>query len=138
MTVETQTYSQWVSGEFVATESVLCAPGASNIVDLSTDAYGRLTWEARVSSLAPVSAPALGCAIGTDELDGSNTQYCTCAGVETASASRVSTILGFASGELTTVCNTGPGSLPTGYVEVPAVTDENGEQLWAQTPALAS
>ena len=103
---------------------------------ISTDSAMASSQAALASSLEPVSVPASGCAIGTKH-DGSNQGYCTCAGSGTASASSVSTILGYSKGTLTTACDTGTGSLPTGYVEVPEISAANGAKwLWADPPSF--
>ena len=104
---------------------------------ISTDSALASADAARDSSLMPISAPASGCAIGTKH-DGSNQGYCTCAGSGTTSASSVSTILGYYRGNLTTACNTGKGSLPTGYVEVPEISlDSLNIGIWATPPDSA-
>jgi hypothetical protein len=104
---------------------------------ISTNAAVGNAFAAGVSASRPVSVPASGCAIGTKN-DGSNQGYCTCAGSGSASASNVSTILGYYRRNLTTACDTGAGSLPTNYVEVPEITDQpNGgtHPTWANPPS---
>ena len=106
---------------------------------ISTNSKIASSEAAIVSSLVPVAVPDQGCAIGTKH-DGSNQGYCTCAGSGSASASSVSTILAYSSGNLTTVCNTGAGSVPTNYVEVPEIKTEDitaQHPIWANSPTDA-
>lgn len=120
----------------VASTDTICVGGRFPI---STNANAASSYAALVSSLVPVSVPDSGCAIGTKH-DGSNEGYCTCAGSGKASASSVSTILAYSSGNLTTVCNTGAVSVPTNYVEVPEIKTEPSDAqhpIWADAPSDA-
>jgi hypothetical protein len=111
--------------------------GAGGGISTVTSIY--TSWQSEASALAPITAPSSGCANFTSADGADQRMYCTCAGSGGKSASQVNTILGFSSGTMTTACNTGAGSLPTGYVEVPDILQSNAihGEAWATPPAAA-
>lgn len=96
------------------------------------------SWESLVSALVPITAPADGCEIVTP-VQGFGTQYCTCGGGDTTSASSVPTAIALSSTKLTTVCST-PNAIPTAWIEVPQIAlpefQPGGlDLLWTEPPS---
>lgn len=106
-----------VTGATSVITSTLCQ-GTPTPITTFQDEWS--SWQSLVSAVAPVTAPVNGCKIVTPVQGAGSTQYCTCGGGHTASASSVPTAIALSSTSLTTVCST-PNAIPTGYIEVPQI-----------------
>jgi hypothetical protein len=120
-----------ITGAGGVTTSTICAGAPAPLTTLM-DVWS--SWQGVVSQAAPVTAPDDGCSIVHPQDGG--TQYCTCG--SGGKASSVSTMLGFSSMNLTTVCAT-PGVLPTGYVQVPPIANVDEQPsgvdlIWTDPP----